>query len=406
MITKGIFLYNSLIINILIKMPNINKWRQSFMIETFTLFLSIKGRINFLQLQRYGFCGEQRYRKQFEKPFDFLSFNKELVLANGSGNYAIAFDPSYISKSGKKTPGLGYFWSGVAAKAKWGLEIAGIAAIDIDNHTAFHLDAVQTLQNKDDNSNLTQIYLKAIMERKSQLLSLSNIIVADAWFSKNTFVTPLIENGFTLVSRFRDDANLKYINNGIKTAGRGRPKKYDGKVDPKNINMDIFKPVETTDGSILHTAIVYSVSLGRKVRVAHLQTETDKDKASFKLFFSTDTEMTGIDLFNYYKSRFQIEFLYRDAKQYTGLNDSQARSVNKLNFQFNVALSSLNLAKVVHWLSIPRNKRKSFSMCNVKTINHNTLIINRILCKFGINPNLNKNKAIVDELINFGTIAA
>ena len=43
-----------------------------------------------------------RYRQQFEKQFDFLTFNKELVLSSGSGRYAIAFDPSYISKAGKK----------------------------------------------------------------------------------------------------------------------------------------------------------------------------------------------------------------------------------------------------------------------------------------------------------------
>lgn len=38
------------------------------------------------------------------------------------GKTALAFDPSYILKAGKKTPGVGYFWSGVAGRAKWGLE--------------------------------------------------------------------------------------------------------------------------------------------------------------------------------------------------------------------------------------------------------------------------------------------
>jgi hypothetical protein len=54
------------------------------------------------------------------------------------------------SKSGKKTPGVGYFWSGCAGKTKWGLEIAGLAAIDIENHSAFHLEAVQTVGLKED----------------------------------------------------------------------------------------------------------------------------------------------------------------------------------------------------------------------------------------------------------------
>ena len=98
-----------------------------------------------MQLSRYGKFTEQRYRQQFEKPFDFLEFNKQLILSSRGGKYAITFDPSYISKSGKKTPGVGSFWSGVAGKTKWGLEIGGIAAIDVKNHTAFHLEAVQIL---------------------------------------------------------------------------------------------------------------------------------------------------------------------------------------------------------------------------------------------------------------------
>lgn len=138
------------------KLPGINAWRREFLIETLILFFSIQGRINFLQLARYGKRKEQRYRQQFEKHFDFLSFNIEFTLSQGSGHYAIAIDPSHISKSGKKTPGVGWYWSGVANQARWSLEIGGIGAIDIDNHTAFHLEALQTLN--DDDQTLTDWY--------------------------------------------------------------------------------------------------------------------------------------------------------------------------------------------------------------------------------------------------------
>jgi len=130
-------------------MSNINQWGRTFFLEILILFLSIRGRINFLQLARYGKYKEQRYRQQFEKRFDFLTFNKELTLSQGSGRYAIAFDPSYVAKSGKETPGVGWYWSGCTSRARWGLEIGGLAAIDIDNHTAFHLGAVQTLVSDD-----------------------------------------------------------------------------------------------------------------------------------------------------------------------------------------------------------------------------------------------------------------
>ncbi len=91
--------YKALISNMTDKLPNINQWRRTFLMETFILFLSIRGRINFLQLARYGKYKEQRYCQQFEKRFDFLTFNKELTLSQGSGRYAIAFDPSSVIKS-------------------------------------------------------------------------------------------------------------------------------------------------------------------------------------------------------------------------------------------------------------------------------------------------------------------
>jgi hypothetical protein len=154
------------------KLPNINQWRRSLFLETMHLFVSIRGKINFLQLARYGKFNEQPYRQQFEKTFNFLEFNKELTLSEGSGRYAIAFDPSYISKSGKKTPGVGWYWSNCANQSKWGLEIDGLAAIDIDNHTAFHLDAIQTLNPND--QSLTDWYRCVNSDRKETLITNQN----------------------------------------------------------------------------------------------------------------------------------------------------------------------------------------------------------------------------------------
>ncbi|HAZ03258.1 MAG: hypothetical protein A2W90_08715 [Bacteroidetes bacterium GWF2_42_66] len=66
------------------------------------LFLSIKGRINFSWLERYRQFCEQRYWQQFQKAFEFMAFNKELVILYGSDHYVIVFNPSYINKSGKR----------------------------------------------------------------------------------------------------------------------------------------------------------------------------------------------------------------------------------------------------------------------------------------------------------------
>lgn len=45
-------------------------------------------------------------------------------------------------------------------------------------------------------------------------------------------------------------------------------------------------------------------------------------------------------------------------------------------------------------------------MADIKTMNHNALLIERFFIKFGINPNLTKNQNHVKELIYYGTIAA
>jgi len=129
-------------------------------------------------------------------------------------------------------------------------------------------------------------------------------------------------------------------------------------------------------------------------------------KWSFKLYFSTDLELAPKLLLEYYRSRFQIEFIYRDAKQFTGLHDCQARSEKKLYFHFNTSLTSLNIAMVTHWLGIPKQTRPAFSMSDIKTMYHNELLLNRFITVFGISPNKLKNSNRIRELITYGTIAA
>jgi len=124
------------------------------------------------------------------------------------------------------------------------------------------------------------------------------------------------------------------------------------------------------------------------------------------LYFSTDIKLEALDVLKYYQSRFQIEFLYRDGKQPTGLNDCQARSKNKPDFHFNASLMAINIAKIAPWLSIPKGQRKSFSIMDVKTISHNSLQLKLFFDKFGINPYLPKNQKKARELLCHGIIAA
>ena len=68
-----------------------------------------------------------------------------------------------------------------------------------------------------------------------------------------------------------------------------------------------------------------------------------------KLYFSTDTSLSGEEVLLYYRTRFQIEFCFRDTKGYTGLMDCQTCDKWKLDFAFNASFTSLNVTKVTNY---------------------------------------------------------
>ncbi len=381
-------------------------------------FLSIKDKINFLQLARYSGRAESSYRNLFSRRFDFFSFNQILIETYVKGAKALIFDPSYINKAGKHTAGVGYFWSGVAGKPKWGLELGGLGVLDIDRHTAFHLNAIQTIDVKDDETLLT-FYSRKLLEHKEPLLNLSKYLLVDAFFSKETFVTPMCEQGFDIISRLRTDANLTYLYQG-KQKGRGRPKQYDGKVDYANLSDKHATCVQADDKQKIYTFKAHSVALKKQIKVVIVYTLTKgnkhkgnkhKDKKSndnqwqHHTYFSTDLTQDWQDILSLYKARFQIEFLYRDAKQHTGLNDCQARDKNKLDFHWNMSLTAINLAKVKYWLpqkdTLP-NDTLPFSMSDVKTRYHNGFMVNQFISMFAINPKLKVNRDKIAGFLDFG----
>ena len=83
----------------------LNKCFKSFLMETLILHMAIPGRINFLQLGRYGKSCEQLFHRNFSREFDWLEFNLSLSDKVLTGDRkAIAIDSGYISRAGKNTP--------------------------------------------------------------------------------------------------------------------------------------------------------------------------------------------------------------------------------------------------------------------------------------------------------------
>ena len=111
MIIKPLTQLAELIEDALSSVANLSKSFRTFIIETMELYLTSSGRMNFTQMARCGRSCESRFRQNFKKSFDWMTFNKYFVntMSKDRIAIAIAIDPCFVPKSGKKTPGLDWF---------------------------------------------------------------------------------------------------------------------------------------------------------------------------------------------------------------------------------------------------------------------------------------------------------
>lgn len=392
------------------KISDLDKSRKKFMRHLFLLFMGIRSRYNFLNMERHGLYSEQSYRNNFCEDFDFLNFNKELINQSCSSHKIIAFDPSYIPKSGKHTEHLGWFWSGTSGKALKGLEIGGLAVIDVENNTAMSLEAIQTpsaTELKQHGKSMVDHYAQIIIDRKTVLESLSDYLVVDGYFSKESFICPIREKTrLHIIGKMRNDANLWYPYNGPPTGKKGRHKLYTKKVDVSNIDKRCFHLCYQDEDTDVYECVVYCKMLKEKIKVVYLQCNQGKEKDKYAILFSTDLELKGELIYQHYKSRYQIEFLFRDAKQHTGLTHCQARDEKKFHFHVNASLTTVSLAKAAYYLPLPKEEQKGFSMANVKTVYYNKFIAERIFANLELDLNQQKIHALYHEILFYGAIRA
>jgi hypothetical protein len=397
---------------IVAQMPGLTKPRIDFMSHVLYLFLSLRSRINFLMLARHSQqYVESTYRIHFEEFHDFASMNVSYVQQQGSGHFVLAFDASYLPKSGTKTPGVGKYWSGCASKALPGLELGLLSVIDVDFHTAFHVDTALTpgpQERKDKDIDLVDHYAQVVLWSADKLLPISRYLAVDAYFAKKSFIDRINpKTHLEIISLLRQDANLRYLYTGPKREGKGAPKRYDGKIDLKKPDLTRFDFVQESANERIYTALVNCIFLKRTIRLAYVQQLNQQGQVlSYRPYFSTDLTLPAVQIVKYYRLRYQQEFLIRDGKQFTGLSECQARSINKIEFHANMALSAVNVAKVESGLTKVESERNAFSMTNVKTRYHNELLLKQFIGILPPKTQMQINQTQLSQFYSFGCIAA
>ena len=93
--------YQSECLEALKSAAKVSKPFEKVLMDTLKLFMAIPGKVNFLQMGRYGEFSEQTYRNNFEnETFDWFAFNEHLIRKVLNGRFlAIAVDPSFLLKS-------------------------------------------------------------------------------------------------------------------------------------------------------------------------------------------------------------------------------------------------------------------------------------------------------------------
>lgn len=295
------------------------------------------------------------------------------------------------------------FWRGCNSRSERGIELSLLSIIDLRSNTAYALDAQQTLDQE--GKTRVNLYAEQVVHLAVELLAMGiKYLAVDAYYFKEKFVSAVLETGLQIVGKLRNDSDLLWLYNGP-YSGCGRPRTYDGKVNPEK-DLDRFEPVGTLEtGEEVYTGVVYSKCLKRRIRAVMLRVQRGR-KTGIALIYSTNTELEAMKIIRYYKARFQIEFIFREAKQYTGLMDCQSCRKEAIHTQINASFSALNLLKLADREEKNTGDETVISIASWKRRMFNRHLMCRVFEKLDLPLSEEKVMDTYEQPSSYGAIAA
>lgn len=247
-------------------------------------------------------------------------------------------------------------------------------------------------------------YLDHLRETKPYWPPTIRYGVFDGLYTKRKFVDGVCGLGLHLIGKLRSDANLRFLYTGPQKP-RGRRRRYAGKVDFTDLSrFEAFGEIEPH--VLLYAATLFHVSLKRVIRICLLVNLTHPDQPRLVVLFSTDETLDPKLIVAYYIARFQIEFLFRDAKQFTGLTHCQARNPQALDFHFNASFTAVNFAKLETHLARSSPPASPFSLASYTCRAFNHFCLDRVISLFDLDPQMIKNHPNYSNFCEWGTLAS
>ena len=354
--------------------------------------LSMPDRVTMLGISRWTEKGGsyRTIQRFFKEKIDWAKIQWIFIRTHLLGNSGVTLlggDEVVTPKAGKKTYGLGRFFSSIYGKPIPGMCHLQLSLISVETETSYPLITQQMQQSEKQklkkskplkskskrktkkkkggrpkgsrNKNRRNVELtetqKILQENIQKALALVgntlklDYFAYDGALGHNNGVRLVKECGLYLISKLRYDAALYFPYDGP-YSGRGPHKKYGDRLDYTNIPKQYLKSSIVEDN--IRTDIYQMTMRHKKFAnqlnvVIIIKTNLKTLKSARAVLFSSDPELAYDKLIKYYRLRFQIEFNFRDAKQYWGLDDFMNIKEQQVCNAANLAFFMVNVSHVL-----------------------------------------------------------
>jgi putative transposase len=345
--------------------------------------LSMSGRVTMRGISRWTTQGGsyRTIQRFFYTPMNWLTLQWVLIrqhLLDADDTILAAGDHVVVTKSGKKTYGLERFFSSLYGKAVPGLCFLSLSLISVKRRTSYPVVSEQVekapLARKQPkkksagsrgrpkgskNRNRREVdlspSLRFIQGHLARLLQqLGNHLkvvyfLFDGELGHHDALQMVRQVGLHLISKLRHNSALYFPYEGP-YSGRGPRRKYGKKLDYANLPAKHLQATSSQDG--IRTDI-YQMPLWHKTFadllnvVVIVKTNLQTHKTAHVVLFSSDLTLGYALLIDYYRLRFQLEFNFRDAKQYWGLEDFMSVKERPVHNSANLAMFMVNVSQVL-----------------------------------------------------------
>lgn len=383
----------------------------SIIIQT---MLYMSGKKNMLNISRWSEISYKKIERFFDKSICWISLNLTFLLSFLSNSELILVsDETLLGKSGKSTHGVDSFFSTTLQKIVRAICLSYISLIDVNTSKSYPVYSRQLVFTDEE-----KIILKEKKEKKKKskgkkrgrpkgsknnsnkkieiaptfrllremfmkFFELSKFtvkyFVGDGYYGNNTCSNICLEFGINLISKLQINSAL-YLKAQKNKNKRGRPPKYGDKIDIRNLSENYLKEIKVENNietkyyqlSCLNKSFEHELNV-----VILIHTDLKTNRSSHNILFSTDLELSYQKIIHFYRLRFQIEFNFRDAKQFFGLQDFINIKEQRIHNFINLSGFMVNLSQAL--IIDYRKHNKYFSLTDLISLYRSKFYTSQIL---------------------------